>query len=579
MRPDQILRRLAYDSEFPEILAEATNGGEGFFRTLAPALMARKRHQEALQVCDFLLEESPDDVQARLWSVQILSETGRVDDALGLLLAMRKQGVGTDAFMAELRKQVFAAAEAHGAYVASGELDRALKLCDMLVELYPSVHLFQRARLDTLAALHRRHAQLADEANLRHYNTLNDLANFCLEEKDFDTELQYRLEICRHPLACTQHSASRIINIVYALSRILGVDVDVFTLERRAQAQELLAAIPSIPTNASASASSESESVQAWEHTMRLLLGTINLQAIFDGPTKPSPPLPTTFVSSSGAELDIERIAEHSRDLNAEVCFVTSTSEEYFDRNSHTYLSSILKSCDCPCLIFVYICTPKEGLVEISSRAKIKDARVIYCSDDFDVSVTHWRLFTLDSMEPLNLPGIYYASSGLLHADNLLQHLGLPVFVTGIDTVLQRGVKDLIEKFADSDVVFNKMGSHVMLGGQLVNNLVLIYPTENGFLFINFIKYYHAAHVAQIDQPVYLDQLDIHMAKHHVIATGKLPVIRYFDPLDINNDMFNHLNYRSYLKRMRSFRFLNMFVGGCKEDALTAEDVELEAAG
>jgi hypothetical protein len=185
----------------------------------------------------------------------------------------------------------------------------------------------------------------------------------------------------------------------------------------------------------------------------------------------------------------------------------------------------------------------------------------------------------MDRKEPLNVAGIYYASSGLLHADNLLQHLSLPVCVTGIDTVLQRGVKDLIEQFRDSDVVFNKMGSHVMLGGQLVNNLVLIYPTENGLLFTNFMKSYHAPHVAQIDQPAYLDQLDIHMAKHHIMATGKSPVIRYFDPFDINNDMFNHLNYRAYLERMRSFRFLNMFVGGCKEDALTAEDVELEVAG
>ncbi len=577
MSPDQILRRLAYDSEFPEILAEATSGNEGLFRALAPALIARKRHNEALQVCEFLLKETPDDLEARLWSVQILSETSRVEEALAVLLAMRKQGVGTDGFLVALRKQVFAAAEAHGTYVASGELDRALKLCDLLVELYPKVHLFQRARLDTQVALQKRHAQLADETNLKHYNALNDFSNLCLEQQDLDEELKYRLEICRHPLARMQHSAAQMTNIIYAMSRILGVDVDIFTAERRAQAQELLAAFPTIPTNQSANP--ESETVYAWEHTMRLLLGTINLAAIFDAPAEPSPPLPTTFVSFAGAELDIAAIAKHSRDLEAEVLFVTSTSEEYFDRNSYTYLSSILKSCDCTCLIFVYICAPKERLIEISSRARIKDPRIIYCSDDFDPSATHWRLFTMERKEPLNVAGIYYASSGMLRTDTLLQHLGLPVCVTGIDTVLQRGVKDLIERFRGSDVVFNKMGSHVMLGGQLVNNLVLIYPTENGSLFINFLKSYHAPHVAQIDQPVYLDQLDIHMAKHHVMVNGNAPVIRYFDPLDINNDMFNHLNYRNYLERMRSFRFLNMFVGGCKEDALTAEDVELEAVG
>ena len=102
---------------------------------------------------------------------------------------------------------------------------------------------------------------------------------------------------------------------------------------------------------------------------------------------------------------------------------------------------------------------------------------------------------------------------------------------------------------------------------------MLTYPTANGRLFVQFLKTYLGGHLAAPVQATFLDQLDLHMARHHVMHSGASPVIGYFDEFDINIVMFNRLNYRAHLDRMRSYRFLNMFVGAFVDERLTAEDV------
>ncbi len=576
MSAGQIIRRLAYEPECPAILAEATQGNDAFFRALAAALTARQRHEDALHICDLLLDACPDNLDAALWAVQFLSAQGHVERALAVLLDMRKRGIDTDAVRAAVHAQVFAAAQAHGAYIASEAFERALKLCELLVELCPKVLLFHRSRLDTQAMLQKHQTQLAERAQLKHYNALNDFATFCLQQGDLEAELQCRLEIHRHALAQTQHSVSRVTNIAHALSRILGVETEHFDAAQIDVAKQLLADMKSIPT----SPMPPGAEAASWERTMRMLLGTIDLDAVFTREQPSQPPLPLDFFSSSATPMTLDEVAERANECNAKIAFFTSASEEYCGRFGKNYINSILEYCDCGCLIFICLCTPLKAMPNIIEPLGINDRRVIFCCDHFDPPSSNCHVYNLLSPDPQRSPGCYYNASAALHADGLLAKIQIPMCFTGIDTVLQKGVTDFIERFADADVVFNKIGSQTLLGSQLVFNLVFVFPTENGLLFLEFLKRYLGLHLSWTEQPEFLDQVDLHMAKHHVVACGESPKIQYFDYYDINNVMFNRNNYQVHAQQMYKFRFLNMFISACSatpEIALAAEDVRMTA--
>ncbi len=561
---------------FSDIIARATKDNPGFLRDLVAALWDHGRHDELLDVCTLILRDAPDDLPASLLSVRALAAQGRIEQALERLLAMRQRGLDGDEVVAELRAQLVAAAAVHGSCLQSGAFERAVQICDLLAQLCPGVFLFQKARLDTRAMLQRQHATELVRLHWEHLNALVELASACQQQQDMTAELQCRLDIYRHPLDGVRHSVFRVQNLAAALRLVLNIDTDVFDTERLCLARELLAAIRTVPVTPAADDGTDEGEPACWEHFQRRLLATIDLDTVFGPPVDMRPPLPITFVSSAGVPMDLPAVTARSRELDARVVFATSASEEYFFRYARTYVSSILAACDCNAMIFICLCAPQNQTLRIVSDLGINDPRLIYYSDNFDPNAQDFTIFRPSGGKPVSVPAAYYASAALLHMDHLLQHLRLPVFVTGIDTVLQRGVADLIERFRQADVVFNRAGPHFDLGCQLVNNLVLTYPTANGLLFVQFLKTYLGSHLAAPVQATFLDQLDLHMARHHVIRNGVFPVIGYFDELDINIAMFNRLNYRAHLDKMRSYRFLNMFVGAFVEERLTAEDVATE---
>jgi hypothetical protein len=136
-----------------------------------------------------------------------------------------------------------------------------------------------------------------------------------------------------------------------------------------------------------------------------------------------------------------------------------------------------------------------------------------------------------------------------------LQKLKLPVFVSDIDLLLQRGVKDLLERSSAADIVLNENLASANAGSRLTANLLLLNPTENAGRFLRFLKRYLEDFLNWAEVTRWIDQFGLMLARHHLAIHGKAPRIEYFDTAkDINN-----LMYPSYQEN--PFRFFSLFHG------------------
>jgi hypothetical protein len=297
---------------------------------------------------------------------------------------------------------------------------------------------------------------------------------------------------------------------------------------------------------------------------------------VFGPPLSPLPHPALTFVSSNGAPIELAAISKLIQQKKVEAIFLAAASEGYFARYAQSYVSSILRACDCSCLVFVCISGPRHRLAEHVAKFGTHDSRVIYCSDDIDPEREKYSVYMINEADPSPIPGPYYASIGLLSL-HLLLHLATPIFVTGIDTVLQGGIRELIERCRDRDVVLNRHDTSVKLQSRLINSLVLVYPTEGAMIFARFLSNYLGSALQKTVQPSFFDQAALLMAKLHLEANCRPPKIGYFDKFDINNVMFNQTNVQGHRDLLSQFRFINIFSGGMGDAALSPKDIEATA--
>jgi len=523
------------------------------------------RTDDALALCEALLDADPSHQEAALLSARLLADSGETEKGLRRLLDMERRGMTSDAMWAEVTRQILTAAHIYETLRSQGDIEKALKICDALVDLRPGRSSLLLAQSELRDMEGRRHTENG-------YQSRRALIAAYQQEGDLEAELEQRLILARHPLELSRRNVDRVDNLFYALSRLLGADLDEVGGERVARARSLLTEIERIPIHSLAEATTEDEIYAArFDRWYRLLLSTIDLDMVFGPPLPPSPPLPTPFALADGTPADIAGIGRIVRAQDAKVAFYAATSPEYFQRYAEAYVRTMLKSADCNAVVFVLLCCPFERFAEVIADFPIQDPRLFFGCDGYDGHTSPDRVVRATDVE-LIVGTHHYAASALLRLDHLLDHVGVPVFVTGIDTVLQHGVADLLEKFADRDVVLNKIGSHFGLGGQIVNNLSLTFPTPIGGAFVRFLKAYTGKHLAEVMQPGFLDQLDLHMAKHHVarIEGAKLG---FFDEFDINNLMFDNSMVDESRDFIRRYRFINIFATGCEDNAIDPENL------
>ena len=520
---------------------------------------------KALMLCEAVLEARPLDEEAALLTVALLSDRGETARLLRKLAAWENSGLSSEALAVETHRQFLAAVQVYERLRVADSIEEALAICDAIVELRPGKSLLIRAQRELTEKLAFLYAE-------RNYKSIRALAGACAAEGDSEGELAARLDLYRHPHDRQRLGIERVDNIFQAIGRLLGADQDHVDDGRIAQVQELLDALEAIPVHSLETARGEAEiSAACFDRWFRLLLKTLDLRKVFGPPVTPPAPLPMRYALPDGTPADIAQLVELAPVREAQVAFLAATSPEFFQRYAEIYARSMLEAVDCNALVFVLLCCPFDRFAEVIADFPVQDPRLIFCCDDFDGQAAPDRVIRATDVEPIVLSHVYPAS-GLLHLDHILDHFKVPVFVTGIDTVLQAGVTDLLEEFRGYDLVLNKIGSHFGLGGQIVNNLSLIFPTAVGNAFAQFLKDYTGEHLTWTWQPAFLDQLDLHMAKHHV---ARIPgaKIGYFGAFEINNMMFGKDHFDKAREILRGYRFVNIFATGCEGNVLDPDEL------
>jgi hypothetical protein len=203
--------------------------------------------------------------------------------------------------------------------------------------------------------------------------------------------------------------------------------------------------------------------------------------------------------------------------------------------------------------VVVHIVGGAEQLPKIAAAIGIDDDRLILTGDDFDARQPTGRVCDAPTRGPISKPIAHYQSARFRYVGALLKGLGLPVFVSDIDCVLQRGVSDLLDQMAGMDFVLNQNKGIIQFAAQITANLLLFFPTPASDQFVGFLWRYLEKALAREVIPKWIDQIGLVMARHFVRSACPSVKIGYFDTdRDINNVVYGEYAPNDY-------RFLSLF--------------------
>jgi len=292
-----------------------------------------------------------------------------------------------------------------------------------------------------------------------------------------------------------------------------------------------------------------------WATHYRLMIDAMDIQAL-QAPTPDAGPEPTLdFASSSGASLTWNGIRNLARRTKAQTVFLAAADRAYVDLYAPWYVKSFLKHTDVPSLVILHVIGGGEELADIAKSLGIQDKRFILSGDRFDATAVTTKCYDGPPKSLAAKPIAHLQSARFLIAGAFLQNLKLPLLISDIDCVLQRGVADLLQRCADADVVLNEHTLKMQAGSRFTANLLLVNPTDNGSRFLRFLRSFLENHLSRPEVSRWIDQFGLMLGRHHLPLHAKDARIEYFDTWsDINNVM-----YPSY--QQNPFRFLSLYHG------------------
>lgn len=294
---------------------------------------------------------------------------------------------------------------------------------------------------------------------------------------------------------------------------------------------------------------------QGWERHYRLLCAGVDLKMVLD-PTPELEPLPEVlFSSATGTSISRAEVEARARRLGARAVFFTAADESYVAQYARWHLLSILKYCDISFLVVGHVIGGAGRLGAIARSVGIDDERIVFAGDHFDAAAVTTRCYDAPPKGRSQRPLAHFQSIRFLQAGRLLDSLKLPLFVSDIDLLLQRGVTDLMRHHAASDLVLNENRISNAAGSRLTANLALFNPTNNSQIFLGFLRAYLERALARGEVTRWIDQLGLLLARHHLGIRRPDARIGYFD----TNSDINNVIYPSY--RPHPFRFLSLYHG------------------
>ncbi len=263
---------------------------------------------------------------------------------------------------------------------------------------------------------------------------------------------------------------------------------------------------------------------------------------------------PVAFCTAQGVTLDWGGVRATAERHGARAVFFAAADEGYVARYAKWYAATILLRCDVPCLVVIHVIGGAANLAAVAAAVGVSNPRLIFAGDTFDAAaVTSTVIDSPYDTQP-TVPVTHFQSVRFLQLGALLKHVNLPVFVSDIDILLQRGVADLLETHAQADVVFNENVYALSLADRLTANLLLVYPTANAHLFARFLRAYLERHLQKPEIIRWIDQIALLLGRHYLRCLKNARTGVFDTAADINNTIFP-----TYVQN--PYRFLSLYQG------------------
>jgi len=521
--------------------------------TLAAALREEGRATDALMLHEHVLALDPENREALAGAMRGLAAAGRVKDSLHRLIALKRLTDDVGALMPDIHEKAMLAVGKYSEHLGAGQTEEAADYVFALAALAPSHRPFQEGAFAIARQLGLRdrvleHATALLALDPTHYLARLEMVAFFKAHHQHRAERDNLIELARNQPQIL-HPAVRLQNLYSAASIVLSNDIDAADI---AIAEEMIEAARAIPPVQSAA---DEEPYPGWEKHYRLSFESIDIPAIL-APMPAARPYPDiAFANCKGRRMSAADVRGVIARQRAEIVFFGAADAVYLDLYARLFVSSILESSDVGCIVVVHAIGGVGRLRELAASIGIDDPRLIFSADAFDAAAVSAvsRCFREPPYFWYGLSA-HYQCSRYQWLDYLLTKFERPVIVSDIDTLMQRGIKDLLARHAKDDVVFNKNDASTAYASRLTANLLLANPTPMAMRFTRFLRNYLDSALARSEVTRWIDQAGLLNARHHV-SWHDTPRFADFDTTsDINNCM-----YREYQEN--PFRFLSLFHG------------------
>lgn len=232
----------------------------------------------------------------------------------------------------------------------------------------------------------------------------------------------------------------------------------------------------------------------------------------------------------------------------ARIAFVVAADAAYLRLYGRAYLTSILRHAGQPCVILVHVIGGAGTLRELIALMDMPDPRIFYSADDFAPAAVTTQCH--DSNGPRALPVAHFQCTRFAVARRVLEELRLPLLVSDIDAVLQRGVGELLARFEGRDLVLNRNEASTAFGSHITANLLMAFPTAPALRYLTELQAYLEAALAAPHVTRWIDQCGLQACWNASDAR-----FGWFDTsADINNVMYPRWQPNPFL-------FLSLFHG------------------
>lgn len=518
-------------------------------RAIAGGLAEQGNTGDALAVLEHLNRLQAENVAVLRHLIRLLGREGRSLEAVRHLLTLKRILPDASDVVADIQAQLPDAINKFNDCANSGDVAGAEAYASAFAKLVPGNEALVNAALSCSIALGKLDQAAFHAHSLLRMDPAHRAARRFLDSRTlpevaigFDTRVHALLT----PLL-GQHPLIRLRDLYDLSGEIMCGAVDDKLTE---QVRKLIDAASKLNVEVT-----PGTDLAGWHKHYRLAFQALDLPMMLGPTPEARPDTMQEFISGAGKAMDWAGVRKLADKHRAQAVFFAAADEAYVEQYARLYVKSVLKHCDVPFIVVVHVIGGRARLKSIAKSLGIVDDRFVLSADDFDAGRVTTQCFDTPPKGLIANPVAHFQSVRFQNLGALVGKLERAVFVSDIDLLLQRGVRDLIERTSGTDVVFNENLGNTNPGSRLTANLVLVRPTDNAQLMLRFLQAYLTKALGGAEVSRWIDQFGLVMARHHLRRHGVEPRIGYFDTSsDINNVM-----YRSYEKN--PFRFLSLYHG------------------